>query len=91
MLLCSSAQEREATRKGSAMLDRQSPRSLRLEIDREVETLMATSVGEAYWIARRRAEEASSEQMAMDWNGVAKAIARKTRRRPGSILAAIFQ
>ena len=72
------------------MLHRQGPRSLRLEIAWEAETLMATSVGEAYRIARWRAEEASSEQMAKDWSGVADAIARKTKRGPASVLASIF-
>ena len=73
------------------MLYRQRPQGLRLGIDLEAEALMSTSDGEAYWIARRRAEEASSEEMAKDWSGVANAIARKAGKRPGSILAAIFQ
>jgi hypothetical protein len=73
------------------MLYRQRPQGLRLGIDLEAEALMSTSAGAAYWIARRRAEEASSEEMAKDWSGVANAIARREGKRPGSILAAIFQ
>jgi hypothetical protein len=73
------------------MLYRQRPRGVRLGINWEAETLMASSEGEAYWIARRRAEEASSEQMARDWSGVAEAIARKTGRRARSVRAAISQ
>ena len=73
------------------MLYRQRPQGLRLGIDLEAEALMSTSGGEAYWIACRRAEEASSEEMAKDWSGVANAIARREGKRPGSILAAIFQ
>jgi hypothetical protein len=73
------------------MLYRQRPQGLRLGIDLEAEALMSTSGGEAYWIARRRAEEASSQEMAKDWSGVANAIARMGGKRPGSILAAIFQ
>jgi hypothetical protein len=72
------------------MLYRQCPRGLRLGIDLEAESLMSYSAGEAYWIARRRAEEASSEQLAQDWSGVADTIARKTGRRARSILAAMF-
>ena len=35
---------------------------------------------EGYWVALRRAEEASSEEMARDWSGVANVIARRTRK-----------
>ena len=73
------------------MVYRQRPRGLRLGIDWEAETLMSSSQEDAYWIARRRAEEASSEQLAKDWAGVADAIARKTGRRSRSVLAATFQ
>jgi hypothetical protein len=44
---------------------------------------------DAYWVACRRAEEASSEDMAKGWNGVAAAIARKTGQRP-SFFASMF-
>jgi hypothetical protein len=73
------------------MFYRQRPRGLRLGIDFEAETLLSSSGAEGYWIARRRAEEATSEEMTQDWSGVADAIARKTGKRPGSVLAAIFQ
>jgi hypothetical protein len=36
---------------------------------------------EAYPVACRRAEEASSETMATDWRGVASVIARKSAKR----------
>jgi hypothetical protein len=72
------------------MFYRQRPRGLRLGIDLEAETLLSSSGAEAYWIARRRAEEASSEEMTEDWSGVADAIARKTGKRLGSVLAAIL-
>jgi hypothetical protein len=72
------------------MFYRQQPRSLRLGIGLEAQVLMSNSGADAYWIARGRAAEASSEQMAKDWRGVARAIARETGKRPGSLLAAIF-
>jgi hypothetical protein len=73
------------------MFYRERPRGLRLGIDLEAQTLMSSSGAEAYWIARSRAEEASSAEMTEDWSGVADAIARKTGKRVGSVLAAIFQ
>jgi hypothetical protein len=71
------------------MLYRQRPQGLRLGIDLEAEALISNSGVDAYWLARRRAEEASSEDMAKDWSGVATAIARKTGQRP-SLLGAMF-
>jgi hypothetical protein len=71
------------------MLYRQRPNGLRLGIDLEAEALISNSGADAYWIARRRAEEASSEDLARDWSGVAAAIARKTGQRP-FLLAAMF-
>ena len=50
---------------------------------------MSVMGAEAYWVARRRAEEASSDAMARGWSGVANAIARRTRR--ASLLAAVLQ
>lgn len=44
---------------------------------------------EGYWVARRRAEEASSEEMARDWSGVANVIARRTRK-GHSLLATVL-
>ncbi len=69
------------------MSNRKRSRGLRIGIDLEAETLISNLGVEAYWAARRRAEEASSDEMARDWSGVAAAIARKTRKRPTSLLA----
>jgi hypothetical protein len=72
------------------MLYRQRPpRGLQLGIDREANALISSSGGEAYWVARRRAEEASSEDMAKGWSVVAATIARKTGRRQ-SLLGMMF-
>jgi len=56
----------------------------------EAKVLISSSGGEAYWVARRRAEEASSEDMAKGWSVVAATIARKTGRRQ-SLLGMMFQ
>jgi hypothetical protein len=71
------------------MLYRQRPQGLRLGIDLEAETLIFNSGMDAYRIARRRAGESSSQQLAKDWSRVAVAISRKTRKRP-TVLAAMF-
>ena len=71
------------------MVYRQRPRGLRLEVDREAEALVSTLGGQAYLVARQRAEEASSEDMAKEWSVVAAAIARKTGGRQ-SLFAAMF-
>ena len=55
--------------------------ALRLEIDREASALMIALGAQAYWVARRRAEEASSDEMAKGWTGVAAVIERKTTKR----------
>ena len=64
------------------MLDRRRPQGLRLEIDLEAETLMSNLGVDAFAIASRRAQEASSEQMERDWSRVAATIARRTGKRP---------
>jgi hypothetical protein len=64
------------------MLDRRRPQGLRLEIYREAETLVSNSGVDAFSIATRRAQEASSEQMERDWSRVAATIARRTGKRP---------
>jgi len=64
------------------------PQGLRLGIAVEADALICNLGSEAYSIAVRRAEEASSDEMARDWSGVAVAIARKTQRR--SLLSAMF-
>ena len=63
------------------MTHRQRARGLRLGIDFEANALLSATGPEAYLIALRRAEEASSDEMARDWSGVAVLIARKTQRR----------
>jgi hypothetical protein len=72
------------------MSHRQRPLGLRLGIDYEAQVLITMSGGEAYWVARRRADEASSEEMARDWSGVAAAIARRSGRRQ-SLLSSMFR
>ena len=71
------------------MLYRRRPEGLRLGIDLEAETLISNSGVDACRIARRRADESSSHQMAEDWSKVAVAIAHKTGKRP-AVLAAMF-
>jgi hypothetical protein len=63
------------------MLHRQRPKGLRLEIGLEAETLISNSGTDAFSVAIRRAQEASSEQMQSDWRRVAAAIARRTPKR----------
>jgi hypothetical protein len=59
------------------------PRALRLEIGYEASALMFYVGAEASSVARQRAEEASSDDMAKAWRGVAAAIGRRTaKRRP---------
>jgi hypothetical protein len=57
------------------------PRALRLAVDLEAEALMSAFGHEAYAVACQRAEEASSDALAMDWRGVASRIARRSARR----------
>ena len=71
------------------MLYRRRLEGLRLGIDLEAEALISNSGVDAYRIARRRADESSSRQIAKDWSRVAVAIARKTGKRP-AVLAAMF-
>ena len=65
--------------KGFQMSYRQRTRGLRLGVDLEAATLFSNlGADNAYWVARRRAEEASDEDLAKDWSRVAAAIARKS-------------
>jgi hypothetical protein len=57
-------------------------RGLRVKTDLEAKRLISELGEEAYSVARRRAEEASSETMANDWSVVAFVIARRTRKAP---------
>jgi hypothetical protein len=56
-------------------------KALRLEIDHEAKALMLAVGAQAYWVARRRAEESSSDEMAKGWTGVAAVIERRTAKR----------
>lgn len=71
------------------MSNRQHPRELRLEVSAEAQALISQLGGEGYWVARRRAHEASSDAMARDWSVVALAIARRTRIPEASTLATL--
>jgi len=63
------------------MSHHQHQRALRLEIDHEAKALMLAVGAQAYWVARRRAEEASSDEMAKGWTGVAAVIERRMAKR----------
>jgi hypothetical protein len=67
----------------------QRPDELRLAISSEAEALLSDFGGEACAEACRRASEASSDSLAMDWSVVAATIARKSGRRL-SVLDALF-
>jgi hypothetical protein len=67
----------------------QRPHELRLAISNEAEALIISFGEQAYAEARVRAEEASSDFLARDWNEVAHVVARKTRKRP-TLLAHVF-
>ena len=74
---------------GFVMLQRERPRGVRLGIDVEADALLSTSGMEAYSIALKRAEEASSDEMVRDWSVVAATVARKSGVR-SSLLDALF-
>jgi hypothetical protein len=79
--------ESAAMGKEFEMFDRRRPHELRLGIRLEAEALMSGMGADAYWAARRRAQEASSDAIARDWSSVALAIARKTKKHAASPLA----
>jgi hypothetical protein len=56
------------------------PRAMRLMVALEAEALIANFGGEAYAVACQRAEEASSEMLAVDWREVVRTIARNDQR-----------
>ncbi len=68
------------------MAHAQRSQGLRLRVSLEADALLANLSVDAYSAACLRAEEASSKQMAEDWNAVADAIARKSRRRAGLMM-----
>ena len=71
------------------MLQRERQRRVRLGIELEADALLSTSGVQAYSIALKRAEEASSDEMVRDWSVVAAAVARKSGVR-SSLLDALF-
>jgi hypothetical protein len=71
------------------MLQRERPRGVRLGIELEADALLSISGMQAYSIALKRAEEASSDEMARDWSVVAATVARKSGGR-SSLLDALF-
>ena len=71
------------------MLKRERPRGVRLGVELEADALLSISGAQAYSIALKRAEEASSEEMARDWSVVAATVARKSGVR-SSLLDALF-
>jgi hypothetical protein len=71
------------------MLQRERPRGVRPGIEVEADALLSTSGMQAYSIALKRAEEASSDEMARDWSVAAATIARRSGRR-SSLLDALF-
>jgi hypothetical protein len=70
------------------MLQWERPRGVRLGIEVEADALLPTSGMGAYSIALKRAEEASSDEMARDWSVVAATIARRSGTR-ASLLDAL--
>jgi hypothetical protein len=71
------------------MSQRERPRKVRLGIELEADALLSVSGAQAYSIALKRAEEASSDEMAHDWSVVAARVARKSGVR-SSLLDALF-
>jgi hypothetical protein len=61
---------------------------VRLGIEVETDALLSTLGMQAYSIALKRAEEASSDEIARDWSVVAATIARRSGRR-ASLLDAL--
>ena len=71
------------------MLQRERQRGVRLGIGLEADALLSISGVQAYSIALKRAEEASSDEMVRDWSVVAATVARKSGVR-SSLLDALF-
>ncbi len=75
--------------RGSEMSYHQPAHELRLAISFEAEALISNFGDQACVEARRRAEEASSDILARDWDAVALTVTRKTAKR-SSLLARMF-
>jgi hypothetical protein len=71
------------------MLQRERQRRVRLGVELEADALLSISGVQAYSIALKRAEEASSDEMVHDWSVVAATVARKSGVR-SSLLDALF-
>ena len=71
------------------MLKRERSRGVRLGIEFEADVLLSVLGAQAYSTALKRAEEASSEEMARDWSVVAATVARKSGVR-SSLLDALL-
>ena len=71
------------------MLQRERQRRVRLGIELEADALLSISGVQAYSLALKRAEEASSDEMVRDWSVVAATVARKSGVR-SSLLDALF-
>jgi hypothetical protein len=71
------------------MLQRERQRRVRLGVELEADALLSISGVQAYSIALKRAEEASSDEMVRDWSVVAATVARKSGAR-SSLLDALF-
>ena len=71
------------------MLQREQQRRVRLGIELEADALLSISGVQAYSIALKRAEEASSDEMVRDWSVVAATVARKSGLH-SSLLDALF-
>ena len=71
------------------MLQRERPRKVRLGIELEADALLSISGAQAYSIALKSAEEASSDEMARDCGVVAATVARRSGVR-SSLLDALF-
>ena len=73
----------------AAMLQRERSRKVRLEIELEADALLSIWGAQAYSIALKRWEEASSHETARDWSVVAATVARKSGTR-SSLLDALL-
>ena len=71
------------------MSQRERQRRVRLGIELEADALLSTSGVQAYSIALKRAEEASSDETVRDWSVVAATVARRSGVR-SSLLDALF-
>jgi hypothetical protein len=71
------------------MLQRERQRGVRLGIELEADAHLSISGVQAYSIALKRAQEASSDEMVRDWSVVAATVARKSGVR-SSLLDALF-